>query len=576
MPLDQTTLKSALADFRLARQRAALESIAARFTGKSTRLLSYEEVYRRLRPTGAAGHGLRLIPLNAIVGSVGRYTDFSRTFLPRRDSDEQRWAKLKVAIEEQGLDAFPPIEVYQIGEAYFVKDGNHRVSIARQMGLLDILAEVTEVRTRVPLSPDAGPDDIILKAEYAAFLEYTRLDESRPDADLTVSAPGQYSKLEDHIEVHRYFREAEQKRDVPFEEAACLWHDEVYLPIVQAIREKGILRDFARRTEADLYLWLSENRIALQRELGWQIGSEEIPARLLTQFRPQPRAVRTILDAVLPDALKSAPPAGQWQAEKLIDRYSDRLFVDILAPIGPAATGWSALDQALALARREGAQLRGLHVVATESDAHGDQARAIQAEFKRRCEAAGVRGSLGVEAGSITQQICKRAVMADIVVLDLAHPPGNSPIARLGSKWQAILRRSPRPVLAVPGAASPLERALLAYNGSSKAHEALFVAAYLAERWKIALVVLSVVEPGRVGPEVVEHARRYLEMHEVQAHFAQAHGRAADAILKTAGEHACDLLLLGSYGARTVRGILLGGTIDQVLRESKLPALICP
>ena len=576
MSLDRFTLKSALADFRLARQRAALESIVARFTGKSTQLLSYEEVYRQLRPTGAAGRGLRRIPLNAIVGSVGRYTDFTRTFLPRQDSDEQRWAKVRLAIDEQGLDAFPPIEVYQIGEAYFVKDGNHRVSIARQMGMLDILAEVTEVRARVPLSPDAGPDDIILKAEHAAFLEYTRLDESRPGTDLAVSVPGQYAKLEDHIEVHRYFREVEQERDVPFEAAACLWHDEVYLPIARAIGEKGILRDFPRRTETDLYLWLSENRVTLQRELGWQIDPEEIPARLVSQFRPRPRAVRAILDAVLPDALKIGPPAGRWQAEKLIDRYSDRLFVDILAPIGTAATSWHALDQALALARREDARLRGLHVVATESDTHGDEARAIRAEFQRRCETAGVPGSLGVEAGSIAHQICERAVMADIVVLNLAHPPGKSPVARLGSKWQAILRHSPRPVLAVPGTASPLDRALLAYDGSPKAREALFVAAYLAERWKIALVVLSVMESGRIGTEVVGHARSYLEMHEVQAHFVQASGRAAEAILKTAGEHACDLLLLGSYGAGAVRGILLGGTLDQVLRESKVPVLICP
>ncbi len=576
MSLDRLTLKSALADFRLARQRAALESIVARFTGKSTQLLSYEEVYRQLRPTGTASRGLREIPLDAIVGSVGRYTDFTRTFLPRQDSDEQRWAKVKLAIDEQGLEAFPPIEVYQIGEAYFVKDGNHRVSIARQMGMLDIPAEVTEVRARVPLSPDVGPDDIILKAEYAAFLEYTRLDESRPGANLTVSVPGQYSKLEDHIEVHRYFREVEQGRDIPFAAAACLWHDEVYLPIMQAIREQGILRDLPRRTETDLYLWLSENRITLQRELGWQIRSEEIPARLISQFRPQPRAVRTILDAVLPDALKIAPPAGQWQTEKLIDRYSDRLFADILVPIGPAVTGWRALDQALALARREDAQLRGLHIVAPESGAGSDEAQSMQIEFKRRCETAGVRGGLGVESGPIVHRICERAVMADIIVLDLAHPPGKSPVARLGSKWQAILRRSPRPVLAVPGTASPLDRALLAYDGSPKAREALFVAAYLAERWKIPLVVVSVMESGRVRSEVVEHARGYLEMHEVQAHFAQAHGRVAEVILKTASEHACDLLLLGSYGAGAVREILLGGTIDQVLRESKLPVLICP
>ncbi|NIU60739.1 MAG: universal stress protein, partial [Pseudomonas stutzeri] len=220
---------------------------------------------------------------------MGRYNDFTRSFLPRQDSDQERWAKVHVAAT--GLVGLPPIEVYQIGEAYFVLDGNHRVSVARQLGATHIQAYVTEVRTRVPLSPDVQPDDLILKAEYADFLEHTCLDEIRPEADLSVTAPGQYRVLEEHIEVHRYFMGLEQEREIPYEEAVGHWYDEVYLPVVQVIRERGILRDFPGRTETDLYLWLSEHRAALEQALGWEIEPEAAATDLAAQFSPRPQRV---------------------------------------------------------------------------------------------------------------------------------------------------------------------------------------------------------------------------------------------------------------------------------------------
>jgi len=173
----------------------------ARLTGRSADLLSYEEVRQKLKVKGMGKWGLEDIPLDAIVGSVGRYTDFTRSFLPRQDSDEERWARVKVAVTDLG--GLPPIEVYQIGQAYLVRDGNHRVSVARQVAATHIQAYVTEVRTKVPLLPDTQPDDLILKAEYTDFLERTRLDELRPEADLSVTVPGQYQALEEHIEVHR-------------------------------------------------------------------------------------------------------------------------------------------------------------------------------------------------------------------------------------------------------------------------------------------------------------------------------------------------------------------------------------
>jgi hypothetical protein len=104
-------------------------------------LVPFEEVRQRLRLAHRICRGLQEIDLECIQGSVGRYRDFTSAFLPRQRHLRQRWERVQLMIATQGL---PPIEVYQVGEAYFVLDGNHRVSVARQMGLKMIEAYVCE------------------------------------------------------------------------------------------------------------------------------------------------------------------------------------------------------------------------------------------------------------------------------------------------------------------------------------------------------------------------------------------------------------------------------------------------
>jgi hypothetical protein len=141
-----------------------MELVLAHLIGESAELLCYDDVRQQLKAVGGAHRGLHDIPLGATVGSVGRCADFSRSFLPLRDEDQQRWIRVKTAVAD--LTGLPPIEVYRVGEVYFVFDGNHRVSVARQLGAPYIQAYVTEVHTKVPLSPD----DLIIKTEYADFL----------------------------------------------------------------------------------------------------------------------------------------------------------------------------------------------------------------------------------------------------------------------------------------------------------------------------------------------------------------------------------------------------------------------
>jgi len=550
----------------------------ARLTGRSVDLLSYEEIRQKLKARSSVARGLKEIPLDSIVGSVGRYTDFTRSFLPRRDSDQGRWARVKVQVT--GMGGLPPIDVYQIGEIYFVKDGNHRVSVARQVGATHIEAYVTEVQTKVPLSPDVQPDDLILKAEYADFLDRTHLDRLRPAADLTLTVPGRYQILEEHIEVHRYFMGLDLKRDIPYEEAVGHWYDEVYMPVVQAIRERGILRDFPGRTEADLHLWVSEHRVALEEELGWKIEPDAAANDLASRFSRRPQRVvarvsERLLDAVTPDELEAGPAPGEWRKEHVAARRSDRMFDHILVPVSGEESGWGALEQALEVARREEAQLRGLHVVPSAAQRESKRAQMVQAEFNRRCQAAGISGNLAVEAGGVARKICERTRWTDLVVVSLVHPPPLQAVARLGSGFRTLIRRCMSPVLAVPGVSSPMDRILLAYDGSPKADEALFVTTYVSGRWNISPVVVTVIESGRTTSDTLARAQDYLDTHGVQATFVQQSGPVAEAILKTAEEQRSNLIVMGSYGVGPVLEVVVGSTVDQVLQASRQPTLIC-
>lgn len=566
---------SALRDFQRARQQAALEAILARLTGRSADLLSYDEVRHKLRAREAALRELKDISINAIVGSVGRYQDFTRSFLPKHDSDADRWARVYVAVD--GLSGLPPIEVYQLGDAYFVRDGHHRVSVARQLGATYVQAYVTPVISKVRLEPDTDLADVILKARYAEFLENTHLDLTRPEADLSLTAPGGYEVLVEHILVHRYFMGLDQAREIPPDSAASHWYDTVYMPVSRVIHQQGILRDFPDRTEADLYLWLTEHRAALEAELGWEVGMETAAADLAT------RRAKTgsssfggkLLSAVTQEEFETGPPPGDWRRRKLEPRPDDRVFVDILTPVSPDDHQWDALTQALEIARRETGRVLGLHVVPSPDQLQSDTVGALKTEFERRCQTAGVPGRFAVEVGKVAETICYRAGLVDLVVIDLAHPPANQPIARLSSGARTLIQRCGPPILTVPHEPASPNHILLAYDASPRAREALYLAAYLTARWKLDLTLVTVEEKARSEAAEMEVARRYLESHGVQATCFETPGKVAPTILELAEQQNCDLILIGAYTAPPVLEVTLGSTVDEVLRGAPIPVLIC-
>ena len=536
-----------------------MQEVLARITGKSNELLSYEEVAQKLKLNIRSERGVFDIPLASIVGSVGRYTDFTRSFLPLQSNaqERERWARVKAAIDDPTGAGWPPIDVYKVGEAYFVLDGNHRVSVSRQEGFSHIQAHVIEVKTDVPLTPDVQPDDLIVKAEYAEFLEQTDLKILFPEADMSLSVPGHYPRLLDHIEVHRYFMGLDFQRDISYPEAVAHWYENIYLPLLEPLRERGMLRWFPGRTETDLYLWVSEHRAALESDLGWSVRPDAAVVDLAIHENPQAES------AVL--------QPGQWRESRIVDGTTDCLFRDILVPVSGEPESWQALQQALLIAGREAAEVHGLHIITQKSDEDPDQARELQAQFSQRSAALGIHGSLAIEEGDVSDLVCQRAVLTDLVVLNVAHPPAPG-LSSLGSGLRSIIWRSSRPILTVPGKVSPMDRALVAFDGSLKSKEAVFIASYLAERWKTSLTLLTLSDDPKT--RIQDYARDYLNLHKIEAEYLVM-GGSQETFLEIIKDRDINLVLMGGYSGNAWQEIIIGSAVNYLLRSATCPLLIC-
>jgi len=289
------------ADYSNARLRAFLSDLAAFLFGKENDLLSFDEVRYTLRVRSQAYAGIRPVEVSKIVGSVDRYRDFDRAFMPTQSHTAARWKRVDRA-HYQAI-ALPPVSLFKVGEIYFVRDGHHRVSVAREQGVEFIDAEIIECSTRVPVSSTLRPEDLIIVGEYADFLERTGLDRLRPEQPIQFSIPGQYPTLVQHIETHCYFLAQEQQRYIPWEEGVVSWYDHLFVPIVTIIRERDVLAHFPGRTEADLYLWIMDHLHYLKEQYGSDLSLETAAEDFTRHFSRKPinvlqRSVKQALNGV--------------------------------------------------------------------------------------------------------------------------------------------------------------------------------------------------------------------------------------------------------------------------------------
>lgn len=573
MEKDITTYRRALDDFHRARSKAAMQRFWAGIQGKSLDLLPYNEISTKLKAVSQTDRGLQLVPLEKIIGSVDRADDFNKNFLPLKDSDLERWALVKTLMTSPLTPGLPPVHLYKIGDAYFVLDGNHRVSIAKDMGMKDIEAYVTEFRTRVAVPSSITPEELVLKSAYVEFLEKTRLDAILPGIDFSLSDIRNYELLQEHISVHRYYMGIEQGREVPYEEAVVHWYDQVYLPVVYAIQASGLQEVFHSLTLTDLYLWVLDQQTRLQEELGGPIKTENV-----ADFAAQVEGT----------APKQAVPRGEKRIDEVLQKseaepqadfiagLEDHLLRDLLVAISDKDTTWEALEQAIMINQPKVGNIRGLHILREDQQEDDEKMTAMRERFDARLRQAGMPGKLLFYRGEVARLLTMQSLLSDVLILKLTYPPTGSLFERLGSGMAELLRKVRRPVLIVRDKAQPFTSLLLLFDGTSKSKEALYLAAYYSALWNIRLTVFTLeAEPGLMD-EAVTYAKTYLQKLNLPFDYILEQGtNLTEAVMAKIDTGDFSTLVAGGYKGTSLMNRVFSSSVDQLMDRVRIPALIC-
>ncbi|MDR3276903.1 MAG: transcriptional regulator [Treponema sp.] len=264
-----TVAVQAADDFSRARGKALLSQIKHFLDTDRDKLLSLSEVKEILKPRNETYKGMQEIPVNLIAGSEGRYRDFNRYFLPKSERLRARWERVDTARIKDII--LPPIQLYEIGGVYFVRDGNHRVSVAKSQGVEIIDAEVTSLSSEISLRPSMTMEDLrkaVIGYEKRLFYEKTDYGKITGSEDLDFSIPGQYDVVYNHIMVHKYFLNQGLDEEIPFDQALRSWFKNVYEPVILVIRTERLYANFPGRTGSDLYVWLVKHWDFLKQKYG--------------------------------------------------------------------------------------------------------------------------------------------------------------------------------------------------------------------------------------------------------------------------------------------------------------------
>ncbi|HQJ32496.1 MAG TPA: hypothetical protein PLO13_03995 [Anaerolineaceae bacterium] len=566
---DANTYRQALDDFRRARSKAAMQRFWAGIRGRSLDLLPYDEISTKLRAVSRTDRGIKQVPLKDIVGSVNRIQDFDRNFLPLRDDDIYRWAGVKTAMTSPLAKGVPPVSLYQIGDAYFVLDGNHRVSIAKEMGMETIEAYVTEIKTKVPISRSLTSDELVQKAAYVNFLEDTKIDQILPGVDFSLHLIENYPLLKEHINVHQYYMGIEKNRPVSFEEAVRHWYETLYSPVTAIIESSGLHHALRDLTVTDLYLWLLDQQNALQSDLGIELKPENV-----LDYAAGKEGIKsgsgwsTAEEQIMQVLLK-----GDEQPQ---NPYQDCLFQHVTVALSEDDPDWIALEQAILVDRCSNTAIRGVHVKSPGTQKLAVEMDVYRQRFDQRLSEAGMKGKFFLREGGPASALLEFSLLSDLLVLKLSHPPAASLMDRISHGIITILQQSRRPVLFVKEKPLAISSILLPFNGGQRSKEALYIAAYYAARYGCQLHLLLVMK-GLDQDEVNRYyARTYLERLGVKADYHQGSSESLTAdVVSLAETLSVSTLILGGYENTTILDRVFRQTIDEILAQVPIPVMIC-
>ena len=269
----------AKAAFARERRRRALARIVSKLRSEPddvSYMLPFEEVVAALGRTSEHDLGIQLIPLESVVGTVDRAaSQFDRDFRPSADV-RARWERIAAA-RRRG-ESMPPIDVYRVGDLHFVKDGHHRVSVARAHGDVDIEARVREVRTKLGAEQALRLRDLPLKQHERMFHERVPLAPEQR-ARIQLEDEWRYAQLGMLVEAWAYRASHERGELLSRHEMAQRWFKEEYEPIAQALADADA---GGEGSETEKYMRLAMLRYLLLHTHEW---TDEILERLLGEAR---------------------------------------------------------------------------------------------------------------------------------------------------------------------------------------------------------------------------------------------------------------------------------------------------
>lgn len=542
------------AAFYRARKRARFDTLFSKFNEQRLDALNYSEIMHKLHGKELSKRQLESVNLDHIVGSVGRYKDFTYNFMPKSNSDLHRWRQIHM-LASGSARGFPPIELFRIGDYYFVRDGNHRVSVARHMGLVSIEAYVTDVVTKVPFNPSDNPDEIIIKSELADFLSKTHLDDSLPEADVILTAPGNYQLLLEHIEVHRYFLSEDSQHYVSYVDAAASWYRQVYLPIKALFKKNLVLKDFHHRTYLDLYVWLARHREWIEDQLSWKMDDDRIIQRLAKN--PSLMAPR---DTLYADSIRELGYDLQLAKNVMANKP---VINDILFVLTDWTLYWSSLTQAIILAQKFNAKIYAILVVADKPNLNSPKTQQTRQRMLNEAAAAKVEMQVAVDSKSSFELIREREGWTDIVVVHPQTLCRRETRTLQYSRLRSFIRHSSSMVLLCGDEAKEFHHVVL---GLTEKH--LKTVAYLATQLAPALDCTFLLKPlsyiERIRLKILHKTGKILSKHKASyQHY--------DIDLLPSNT---DLYVISAYNVSRWQLDFFHDQLDKALLQQSVPVLV--
>lgn len=294
-------LQEAENDFAKARNKALFNEIQHFLNPEEASMISLKAVKKLIKTETETYIGMQVVPISKIIGSEGRYKDFDNQFFPKRSVVKERWEHVDEAIIKDIV--LPPIKVYELGGLYFVRDGNHRVSVAKAKGVEFIDAEVISLQTEIRLSPVRtlqGMIKQIIAYEKRNFYFETNFGDITEYWCLDFSTAGQYDKIYEHILTHKYFINQSKTEEISMEEAILSWYETVYMPVVNSIEKCNIMKYFKNHTVSDLYMFIISFYDELKKKFGEDLPLEEIVYDIKKERKTTPlKKAKNLLNKLL-------------------------------------------------------------------------------------------------------------------------------------------------------------------------------------------------------------------------------------------------------------------------------------